>query len=105
MNYGHYVYKCKSVTNNIEGQANYIYIYIYIFKERLRKTYYIVGFIKEKVKRTQCQDMRANNHMCTFKIMSVELNELKNRHVTFRYAFKISTKDNNKILICLKNKK
>ena len=56
------------------------------------------------MKRTQCRDMRANNHMCTFKNMFLELNELKSGHVTFRYAFKFSIKDNDKILICLKIK-
>ena len=36
--------------------------------------------------------------------MFLELNELKSGHVTFRYAFKFSIKDNDKILICLKIK-
>ena len=75
---------------------------IYIYK-RLRKIYYIVGFIKEKVKRTQCRDMRANNHVYVQNyICGAQWIE---KYITFRYAFKTSIKENDKILICLKNKK
>ena len=46
---------------------------------------------------------RKIKNMYGFQNMLVELDELENDHVTFRYASKILVKDKDKILIHLKN--